>query len=76
MRTALFWVITQQVVVIPYRRLGTSYRPHPQGSRIQKYLFEFLPSEDPKGPLEFLKPEDGTDTLYRNVSSKLPLLAA
>jgi len=22
-RTALFWVITQQVVVIPYRRFGT-----------------------------------------------------
>jgi hypothetical protein len=31
-RTALFWVITQRVVVIPYRRFGTNYRSHPQGS--------------------------------------------
>ena len=28
MRTALFWDITQRVVVIPYRRLGTTNRPH------------------------------------------------
>jgi len=28
MRTALFWVITQRVVVIPYRRFGTTYRSH------------------------------------------------
>ena len=26
MRTALFWVITQRVVVISYRRFGTTYR--------------------------------------------------
>jgi hypothetical protein len=26
MRTALFWAITQGVVVIPYRRFGTTYR--------------------------------------------------
>ena len=32
MRTALFWVITQRVVVIYYRRFGTSYRSHLQGS--------------------------------------------
>jgi hypothetical protein len=25
--TALFWVITQRVVVISYRRFGTTYRP-------------------------------------------------
>ena len=30
------WVITQRVVVIPYRHFGTTYRPHLQGSRIQK----------------------------------------
>jgi len=24
--TALFWVITERVLVIPYRRLGTTYR--------------------------------------------------
>jgi len=26
MRTALFWAITQRVVLISYRRFGTSYR--------------------------------------------------
>jgi len=36
LRTAMLWVITQQVVVIPYRRFGTTYRPRLQGSRIQK----------------------------------------
>ena len=34
MRTALFWAITQRVVVIPYRRFGTTYRSHLQRSRI------------------------------------------
>jgi len=34
MRTALFWVIAQRAVVIPYRRFGTTYRSHLQGSRI------------------------------------------
>jgi len=29
-----FWVITQRVVVISYRRFGTNYRSHPQGSSI------------------------------------------
>ena len=33
MRSALFWVITQHRVVIPYRRFGTTYRSHLQGSR-------------------------------------------
>jgi hypothetical protein len=33
MRSALFWDITQRRVVIPYRRLGTTYRSHLQGSR-------------------------------------------
>jgi hypothetical protein len=41
-KTALLWVITQRVVVIPYRRFGTTYRPilkvqesknHTQGRR-------------------------------------------
>ena len=35
-RTALIWVITQQIVVIPFRRLRTTYRTHLQGRRIQK----------------------------------------
>jgi hypothetical protein len=31
MRTALFWVIVQQVVVVPYRCFGATYRSHLQG---------------------------------------------
>jgi len=36
LRTELFWVITQRVVVISYRRLGTTYLSRPQGSRFQE----------------------------------------
>jgi len=36
MKTALFWVITQRVVVIPYRHFRTNYWFHLQGSRIPK----------------------------------------
>ena len=32
-RTALFWVITQRMVVISYRRFGTHYRSNSEGSR-------------------------------------------
>jgi hypothetical protein len=35
--TALFWAIMQQVVVIPYRRFGTTHRSHLQRSRIQEW---------------------------------------
>ena len=35
-RTTLFWVITQRVVAISYRRFGTTYVSHRQGSRIQE----------------------------------------
>jgi hypothetical protein len=35
LRTVLFWVITQWVVVISYQCFGTSYWSHPQSSRIQ-----------------------------------------
>jgi len=38
MRTALFWVITQRVVIISYRRSGTTYRAHLPGSRIKENL--------------------------------------
>jgi len=31
LRTAFFWGITQDAVVIPYRRFGTTYRSHLQG---------------------------------------------
>ena len=63
MRTSLFWAITQRVVVIYYRRFGTTYRYHPQGSRIQNIQ-------------KFLNPEDGTYNLSRNVRKILPPLAA
>jgi len=38
-RTALFWVIKQQVLVIYYRRFGTIFRSHLHGSRIKKACF-------------------------------------
>jgi hypothetical protein len=31
MRTALFWAITQRVVVVTHRRFGTTCRSHLQG---------------------------------------------
>jgi len=37
-RTAPCWVIMQPVVVSSYRRFGTTYRFHPQGSRNKKIL--------------------------------------
>jgi len=33
MRSAIFWDNTQHVIVIIYRRFGTTYRFYPQGSR-------------------------------------------
>ena len=36
LRTELFWVITQRVVVICYRSLGTTHLFRPQGPRIEK----------------------------------------
>jgi hypothetical protein len=60
-RTAILWDITQRRVVILYRRFGTTYRYHLQGST----LF-----------LAFLTLKDGTDTLSRNVGKGLPLDAA
>ena len=36
LRTALFCVITHRVVIISYRRFGTTYRSHPQGVKIKK----------------------------------------
>jgi hypothetical protein len=39
LRSAFFWVITQQVVVIPHGRFRTTYRSHLEGSRIQKKVF-------------------------------------
>jgi hypothetical protein len=63
LRTALFWGVTQRRVVILYRRFGTTYQSHLQGSRSQRR----------KLVLEFLTLENGTDTLSRNVGKGLPL---
>jgi len=42
MRTALFWVITQRVMVISHRRFRTTYRSHHHGSRNQiQILLDF-----------------------------------
>ena len=60
LRTALFWAITQRVVVIPYRRFGTTYRSCL--SRVKNQIFLAL--------------DEGTRTFPRNVSKKLPLRAA
>jgi hypothetical protein len=66
MRTALFWVITQQVVVIYYRRFGTTIGPIFKGQ--ESFLdFHFF---------GFFTLEYGTNGLSRNVGKKLPLLAA
>ena len=42
LRSALLWIITQRVVAIPYRRFGTTYRSHLEGSGIQKESRHFL----------------------------------
>jgi hypothetical protein len=55
-RTALFWVIAQQVAVISYCPFGTTYRSHLQGSISVKILFGLLTIEN------------GTNRLYRNVA--------
>jgi hypothetical protein len=41
-RTFLFWVITQRVVVISYGRFGTNYRSHLHVSGIQKVFDSWL----------------------------------
>jgi hypothetical protein len=45
MKTAIFWVITQRVVVITHRRFGKTYGFHLEGSRIPlSSVFRFTPS--------------------------------
>ena len=61
----LSWAITQRVVVIPYRRFGTTSRSHLQGSRIQEERNQV-----------FLTLEGGTDGMSQNVGKELQLLAA
>jgi len=54
----------QGIVVILYRRFGTTYRSHFQGS---SWSSSFL---------DFLTLEDGDERLSRNVGRKLPIYAA
>jgi hypothetical protein len=42
LRTAPVWVIPQRIVVISYRRFGTTYLSLPQGSKIQILEFYVL----------------------------------
>jgi hypothetical protein len=69
LRSALFWGITQHRVVILYRRFGTTYWSHLQGSRSPRRVYSLL-------FCDFLTLEDGTNTSSRNVSKGLPLDAA
>jgi hypothetical protein len=44
MRSALFWDITWRCVVIVYRRFGTTYQSHLQGSRVRESCGNCLPT--------------------------------
>jgi len=60
MRSALFWDITQRIVVIPYQRFGRNCRSNLQESRDQSRW----------NPLTL---ESGSDSLSQNVGEELPL---
>jgi len=42
MRTAIFWAITQQAVIIRNRRFGTTYQSHLKGSRTQEFSLDSM----------------------------------
>jgi hypothetical protein len=65
MRSTLFWRITHRIVLIPYRRFGTTHRSHLEGR------FETTYRSHLQGLLEGV-----TDGLCRNVGKELPLYAA
>jgi hypothetical protein len=62
--SALFWGITQRRVVVPYRRLGTTYRSHLQGLRSPRPL-KMGPIRCPETPVK-----DYHSTL-RNITEQL-----
>jgi len=66
LRTALSWVVTHRIVVIYYRRFGTTCRSHTKSSKAFRDNLS-IPSSGC---------EDGIDGLFRNASKKLSLLAA
>jgi hypothetical protein len=73
-RSALFWDITQRRVVILYRRFGTTYLSHLQGSRNPRR--KPMKSKEKAFFSDFLTLGDGTDRLPRNVGTELPLYDA
>ena len=80
MRTALFWPITQDVVVILYRRFRTIYRSHLQGSRIQEHQSINIKREDDlteagRGDLSFASLEEVDGPLSSGVTSSRPFVS-
>jgi hypothetical protein len=65
MISAPFWDTTPRGVAGLYRRFGKTYRFHPKWSRIPRR----------KDFFDFLKVEDGTDMLCRNVGTEPQLNA-
>jgi hypothetical protein len=61
MRLAIFWDITQRVVVISYRRFGITYPSH---------------LEESNSRVKIVALEDETNRLSRNVGKELPLYDA
>ena len=64
-RTALFWVITQRVVAISYRRFGTTYQYHLQGVE-NLNLLDFAWILYPK-----MEQKSGPETSVRNFHCSL-----
>jgi hypothetical protein len=73
MISALFWDITQRLVVFLYGRFGITYKSHLQGSRGPQPIGPIFKDQDVQ---DFLTLEDGTNKLSRNVGTELPLNAA
>jgi hypothetical protein len=47
-RSALFWVITQHIVVVPYQRFRTTYQSHFQGSRNPRMDYHYTLCNNPE----------------------------
>jgi len=47
------WAVRQRAAAIPYRRFGTIYRSHVQGSRVQKESWSSHPTSQPTTQLNF-----------------------
>jgi len=77
--TAPFLVITQQVVMISYRRFGTTYRSRLKGPRIQKKSgvgSRNRKKASKKTFFGFMTYKEGTNRLYRIVRKKSPQFVA